>query len=154
MKVFGLLMLTFLVSSTAFSDQESFDATSFAGSYFEAWSATQSPEASAGDIEHYLSFLSDDVGHQHLPYDPDAKRSPEGKNKMREGMTYYLGAHTEYESKLNEILPGFDVVIIKYETHVKATHPQSGEVIDQSYDTVEVLELETEKVSVVRKYSE
>ena len=49
---------------------------------------------------------------------------------------------------------GFDVVVIKYNTYVKATHPQTGEVIEQSHDTVEVLELENGRVSVIRKYSE
>ena len=73
---------------------------------------------------------------------------------MREGMTYYLGAHTEYRSNLDEVLVGFDVVVIKYNTYVKATHPQTGEVIEQSHDTVEVLELENGRVSVIRKYSE
>ena len=69
-------------------------------------------------------------------------------------MTYYLGAHMEYKSTLNEILPGFEVVIIKYDTCSKGKHPQTVEVIEQSYDTVEVLELEAGKVSVIRKYSE
>ncbi len=147
-------MLALLVSFPAYADQESFDTRMFAQNYFDAWAATQSPQASAKDIEHYLGFLADDVGHQHLPYDPDANRDPEGKNKMREGMTYYLGAHMEYKSSLNEILPGFEVVVIKYDTHSKGKHPQTGEVIEQSYDTVEVLELEADKVSVIRKYSE
>ena len=147
-------MLALLVSFPAYADQESFDTRMFAQNYFDAWAATQSPQASAKDIEHYLGFLADDVGHQHLPYDPDANRDPEGKNKMREGMTYYLGAHMEYKSSLNEILPGFEVVVIKYDTYSKGKHPQTGEVIEQSYDTVEVLELEADKVSVIRKYSE
>jgi hypothetical protein len=65
-------------------------------------------------------------GHQHLPYDSDDTRSPEGKNNMREGMSHYLGAHTEY----------------------------TGELISDSYRTLEVLEIENGKVSVIRKYSE
>lgn len=154
MKVVILLFLTILVSTPALAKEPGFDATSFARSYFEAWSATQSPEASADDIEYYLSFLSDDVGHQHLPYDPDASRDPTGKDKMREGMTYYLGMHDEYQSSLKDIVTGFNLVVIKYQSHIKATHPQTGEVIDRLDDTVEVLELETGKVSVVRKYSD
>jgi hypothetical protein len=154
MKILVSLLFALLVQFPAYADQESFDARAFAQNYFDAWAATQSPQAGAEDIEHYLGFLADDVGHQHLPYDPDSSRDPEGKNKMREGMTYYLGAHMEYKSSLNEILPGFEVVIIKYDTYAKGKHPQTGEVIEQSYDTVEVLELEAGKVSVIRKYSE
>ena len=154
MKILVSLMFALLVQFPAYADQESFDARTFAQDYYDAWAATQKPQASAEDIEHYLGFLADDVGHQHLPYDPDSSRDPEGKNKMREGMTYYLGAHMEYKSTLNEILPGFEVVVIKYDTYSKGKHPQTGEVIEQSHDTVEVLELEAGKVSVIRKYSE
>jgi hypothetical protein len=45
---------------------------------------------------------------------------------MREGMSHYLGAHTEY----------------------------TGELVTDSYRTLEVLEIEDGKVSVIRKYSE
>jgi len=154
MKIVISLILAFLLPLTAAANEENFDARSFAQNYFDAWSATQSPNASIEDIEHYLGFLAEDVGHQHLPYDPESDRDPEGKNKMREGMTYYLGAHIEYESRLTDIVPGFDVVVIKYDTHAKGKHPETGEVIELSYDTVEVLELENGKVSVIRKYSE
>lgn len=154
MKIFASLMLAFFVPLAVDANQESFDAERFAQNYFNAWSATQLPNASINDIEHYLGFLAENVGHQHLPYDPDSARDPEGNNKMREGMTYYLGAHMEYHSELTEVLRGFNVVVIKYDTYVKAKHPQTGEIIELSYDTVEVLELENGKVSVIRKYSE
>jgi len=154
MKIILALIFAFVASVPVFAEQEKFDAMAFAQNYFDVWSTTQAPKASADDIEAYLALLTDDVGHQHLPYDPESARDPEGKNKMREGMTYYLGAHTEYRSGLDEVLVGFDVVVIKYNTYVKATHPQTGEVIERSHDMVEVLELEDGKVSVIRKYSE
>ena len=147
-------MFVLLVSCPVHADQGSFDARAFSENYFEACSASQSPQAGVDDIERYLGFLADDVGHQHLPYDPVADREPEGKNKMREGMMFYLGVHMEYKSSLNDILPGFQVVVINYDTYAKGKHPQSGEIIEQSYNTVEVLELENGKVSVIRKYSE
>ena len=154
MRTFVVMLFTLFASLPALAEQDKFDAKAFVQNYFDVWSTTQAPEASADDIEAYLALLTDDVGHQHLPYDPESARDPEGKSKMRKGMTYYLGAHTEYRSSQNEVVVGFDVVVIKYNTYVKATHPQTGEVIEQSYDTVEVLELENDKVSVIRKYSE
>jgi ketosteroid isomerase-like protein len=141
-----------LISSTINAGE--FDADQFAKDYFNAWAATQSPAATSGDIEHYLSFLTEDVGHQHLPYDPDDTRSPDGKENMREGMSYYLGAHTEYSGELISHTVGHDVVVIKYKTSSKGTHPQTKEVIAQSYLTMEVLEIENGKVSVIRKYSD
>ncbi|MDY6977133.1 MAG: hypothetical protein SVW51_13080 [Pseudomonadota bacterium] len=47
--------------------------------YFNAWSATQSPNATEHDLDKYLSLLSSDVAHQHLPYDSDDSRMPDGK---------------------------------------------------------------------------
>jgi hypothetical protein len=141
-----------LIASTV--NAAGFDAEQFAKDYFNAWTATQSPSATKKDIEHYLTFLSDDVGHQHLPYDPDGNRDPTGKKSMREGMTYYLGGHTEYSGKLISHTDGYGVVVIKYETSSKGIHPQTKQVIEQNYLTLEVLEIENGKVSVIRKYSE
>jgi hypothetical protein len=153
MKFFVALVFALLTPLTLNAGQDTFDAETFALNYFDAWSATQSPQAKTEDIERYLALLTDDVGHQHLPYDPDGERDPQGKINMREGMTYYLGSHMEYQSSLKGQLSGFDVVVIKYESYVKGKHPQTGELIEKSSETVEVLELENGKVSVIRKYS-
>lgn len=154
MKLLVALVLALSAPFALNASQDTFDTETFAVNYFKAWSATQSPEAKAEDIERYLALLADDVGHQHLPYDPNAERDPQGKNKMREGMTYYLGSHMEYKSSLTGQLLGYNVVVIKYKTYVKGKHPQTGEMIEKSSETVEVLELENGKVSVIRKYSE
>ena len=154
MKLFLSIWLVFIAGTVSAANAEEFNSEQFAKDYFNAWTATQSPVATKDNIEHYLSFLTEDVGHQHLPYDPDDSRSADGKENMREGMSYYLGAHTEYSGKLISNTFGFDVVVIKYETSSKGIHPQTGEVITQNYLTVEVLEIENGKVSVIRKYSE
>jgi hypothetical protein len=69
-------------------------------------------------------------------------------------MNHYLGAHTEYTGELISYMPGYDVLVVEYDTSIKATHPQTKEVITDSYRTLEVLEIENGKVSVIRKYSE
>jgi hypothetical protein len=87
----AFLFLFFLITSFTSSAQD-IDLVQFAKLYFDAWKATQAPDATMKDIEHYLSFLKDDVGHQHLPYDTDSARLPTGKEDMRSGMSFYLGA--------------------------------------------------------------
>ena len=154
MKLNISIWLIMILSTINVAIAEAFDSDKFANDYFAAWTATQSPTATKEDIEHYLSLLTDDVGHQHLPYDPDGTRNPDGKQSMREGMTYYLGGHTEYSAELTAQVNGYDVVIIKYATASKGIHPQTEQVIEQNHVTVEVLELEDGKVSVIRKYSE
>lgn len=149
-----LLLSMLSLSLTTYASSDEFDAKQFALSYYNAWITTQSPKAKKSDIQKYLSLLKDDVGHQHLPYDPDAKRTPSGKRNMYEGMLYYLGAHTEYAAELTNVVMGYKVVIIKYSSQLRAKHPQTGQIIEQSYDTIEVLELEDRKVAVIRKYSE
>jgi hypothetical protein len=131
-----------------------FNPQQFAKDYFAAWAATQSPKATKKSLEHYLSFLADNVGHQHYPYDPDDTRHDDGKKKMLKGMTHYLGVHTKYSAKLLDVTYDFNVVVIKYESAVKAVHPQTGEVIDRTSTTLEVLELENGKVALIRKYGE
>ena len=56
--------------------------------------ATQAPNAGAKELEAYLALLTDDIGNQHIPYQPDDSRIPDGKKQMRKGMSFYLGAHT------------------------------------------------------------
>ncbi|GIU46890.1 hypothetical protein TUM4438_24090 [Shewanella sairae] len=126
----------------------------YAASYFAAWTASQSPDATEQDLEHYLTFLADDIGHQHLPYDNDDTRNPNGKAQFREGMSYYLGSHTRYFAQLKEVTIGHNVIVITYATSSSGKHPQTGQIINQQFDTMEVLEMENGKVSVIRKYSE
>jgi len=154
MKILIPISLALIAITIHAANAEEFNAEEFSNNYFDAWTATQSPAATKENIEHYLSFLTEDVGHQHLPYDPDSTRNPDGKEKMREGMSYYLGAHTEYSGNLISNTIGHDVVVIKYETSAKGIHPQTKEVVSQNYLTLEVLEIESGKVSVIRKYSE
>ncbi|MBL4660115.1 MAG: hypothetical protein JKY19_07145 [Alcanivoracaceae bacterium] len=154
MKLFTLVCLVLIFSSINPIAAQEFNPQKFAKGYFNAWLATQSPNATKENIEHYLTFLADDVGHQHLPYDPEDTRSPDGKSKMRKGMNYYLGSHTEYEGKLISLTDGYNVIVIKYQTSLKGIHPQTKQVIAQNYLTIEVLEIENGKVSVIRKYSE
>jgi len=154
MKIFKLSCLVFIIVSSQAISAEEFNPEKFALNYFKAWTATQSPEANKENIEHYLALLTDDIGHQHLPYDPDDSRDAEGKNNMRTGMTYYLGAHTEYKAKLLSYLGGHNVVILKYESFSKGIHPQTKQVVNQNKLTLEVLEIEEGKVSVIRKYND
>ncbi|MFT6406870.1 MAG: hypothetical protein ACJAQ6_000280 [Arenicella sp.] len=135
-------------------DASPIDKDALAKSYFSAWVKTQSPKATAEDIERYLDLLADDVGHQHLPYDVDASRHVVGKKEMRKGIMHYLGSHTRHSARLNTITHGFNLVVISYESASTGVHPQTAELIEQRYDTVEVLELVGDKVAVIRKYSE
>jgi len=141
------------INSAALVAKE-FNANAFAQNYFSAWAASQSPQATKKDIEHYLSFLVDDIGHQHLPYDTDDTRNTNNKESMRKGMGHYLGVHTNYKGTLLDVTLGHDVVVIRYDTEATGVHPQTKEVMVLKYQTLEVLEIENSKVSVIRKYSE
>ncbi len=146
----GVLLLGMWISQAAAET----NLDDLASQYFNAWAATQAPDASKQSLENYLALLTDDVGHQHLPYDPDGSRDPEGKANMREGMQYYLGAHTTYQAQLVEQIIGYQVIVLVYDTEKSGVHPQTNETITSSYRTTEVLEVEGSQVSVIRKYSE
>ncbi|MCO4799871.1 MAG: nuclear transport factor 2 family protein [Colwelliaceae bacterium] len=147
-----ILLMAMSLINVAQADE--FNAKAFAQQYFSAWTATQAPDATAKDIEHYLSLVKDNVGHQHYPYDADDTRAVDGKAKMLKGMTYYLNAHSEYKGTLLSVEVGFNVIIIKYNSTLKAIHPQTKALISMNKDTVEVLEIEDGKVAMIRKYSE
>jgi broad specificity phosphatase PhoE len=130
------------------------DLSAFAEAYFAAWTETQKPTATEVELEAYLALLKDDVGHQHFPYDPNDERLPDGKARMREGMTHYLGAHTHYSAELNKVVTGHGVVVLQYASHAQGVRPGSGETVSINTEMMEILELEEGRVSMIRKYSE
>lgn len=149
-----IVTFCFFLSASVLAINTKSDLEALAQTYFDYWVATQSPKATEKDVENYLSLLTNDIGHQHLPYDSDDKRESEGKVNMKKGMMYYLGAHTEHSANINTITVGYNVIVIKYDTLSKGIHPETKQVVSFSYDTTEVLEIEEGKVSVIRKYSE
>lgn len=153
MRVFLTIVICFLVSLSARAE-ESFDYEKFTNDYFTAWTNVQRVNASKEDLEKYLSFLTDDVGYQHLPYSTDDSREPNGKAAMRKGMTYYLGMHTEYSATLTNHAHGHNVIMIEFDTLAKGVHPDNGQLMTFNNHSFEVLEIENGKVSVIRHYSE
>jgi len=149
-----ILCLFGIVYSFSVSASNQADLEEFGKAYFSAWKATQMPTATQTDIEYYLSFLADDVGHQHLPYANDDSRLPTGKDDMRKGMGFYLGAHQTYSATLHQVIPAHNVVVLTYSTSSSGIHPQTKELVKLDFNTMEVLEIEEGKVSVIRKYEE
>ena len=127
----------------------------FAQEYFAAFKATQLPGATKDNLEKYLALLHEDVGYAHLPWVPDDDCLPDGKQAMREGMTFYLGSHTEYEAELLNVFTFDEVALaIRYRHKAKGVNPQNNQVIEYESVMMEILEMEEGKVAVIRKYDE
>ena len=77
MKKLVLALVSFIAIYHAQVAADSFDYDAFVKAYYQAQVATQQPDATQEDLEHYLSFLTDDVGNQHLPNAPDDSRQPD-----------------------------------------------------------------------------
>jgi hypothetical protein len=148
--LFAAALLIIGCSSQA-ADEE-FNPEQFALDYLDAWNATQAPGATAANLERYLSFLVEDVAGQHIPFDTDDTRQPDGKQRLREGMTYYLGKHIEYQARLIGVVYGLDAVAIQFEVSLKARRDPNQPIVSMTYNALEVLEIENGKVSVIRKY--
>ncbi|RLV58655.1 nuclear transport factor 2 family protein [Parashewanella curva] len=145
-----------LILGTVFSlaiSASDFDAEKFAKDYYQALINTQAPNATDKDIEHYLSFLKDDVGNQHIPYQPDDTRAKGAIERFRKGMTYYLGSHTSYEAKLIETNVGDGFIILKFYNKASGIHPQTKQKNSYAENVMEVLELEEGKVARIRRYT-
>ncbi|MCK8127161.1 nuclear transport factor 2 family protein [Pseudoalteromonas sp. 2CM39R] len=129
--------------------------TALAQQYFITMVATQAPNATNKELEAFLALLTDDVANQHLPYQTDDSREPDGKAMMRKGMTFYLGAHTEYQANLLDTFIFNDSAIaLRYTHHAKGTHPQNQQEIEYTQTIMDVLEIEDGKIAVIRKYHE
>ena len=153
MKKWLLIMLSVFMSSSATATEAEIDLNAFARQYFAAMVATQAPDATTQDLENYLALLTDDIGHSHLPYVTDDSREPGGKQAMRKGMTFYLGAHTEHNAELLDVFTfNQSAVAIRYSNSAKGIHPQHKQAISYSQIMMEVLEIENGKVAVIRKY--
>jgi hypothetical protein len=146
-----ILSVTFALSTTA-SD---IDLEKFAQTYFNTMIATQAPNATKVDLENYFSLLTDDIGHSHLPWVTDDSRLPDGKEAMRKGMLFYLGAHTQYSAELLDVFVfNNSAIAIRYKNSAKGIHPQSKQPLAYTQTMMEVLEMENGKVAVIRKYHE
>ena len=155
MKKVVVLFLTLLFSSALLADDDQIDLDALAKLYFEKMIATQSPSATKKELEAYLALLADDVGHSHLPWVTDDSRLPSGKEDMRQGMTFYLGAHTDYSAELLDVFTfNQSAIAIRYKNHAKGIHPQNNQPIEYSQTMMEVLEIENGKIAVIRKYHE
>jgi len=144
-----------LVATFSARAEEPFDLKAFAQHYYKTMAATQAPNAGAKQLETYLNLLTDDVGSQHIPYQPDDSRTADGKELMRKGMSFYLGAHTLYESELlNTFIFNDSGFAIRYKNHAKGIHPQSKQPIEYTSVMMEVIEVENGKVAMIRKYHE
>jgi len=142
------IFICFTVKAT----ENKFDYMSFAKDYFAAFNATQMPNATKKDLEHYLSFMTNDVAHQHLPYDKTDTRKSGGKEEIRKGMTYWLATSKEYIPELISINVEHNVIVIQYKSTLKVFDKDSGKDRIINRKRIEVLELDNGKISIIRKY--
>jgi hypothetical protein len=155
MKKVLIISFTIWFSSSLLANDSKVDLNAFAKLYFDKMVATQRPAATKKEVEEYLALLTDDVGHSHLPWDTDDSRLPSGKADKRKGMTFYLGAHTEYKAELLDVFTfNQSAVAIRYKNYAKGIHPQNNQPVEYSQTMMEVLEIENGKVAVIRKYHE
>jgi hypothetical protein len=68
-------------------------------------------------------------------------------------MTHYLGKHTEYSAEFINFTYGLDVVAIQFAVSAKGRRGPDQPIVEMNYETLEVLEIEDGKVSVIRKYN-
>ena len=72
-----------ICSGMAKADTTNLAYLTLANDYANAWFKTQMSTATKADLEHYLSFLTEDVAYQHLPYDKTDGREKDGKDALR-----------------------------------------------------------------------
>jgi len=133
------------------------DLNELALKYFEAKVATQQPDATAEDLETYLALLADDVGYEHKPYrllEEGREETGDGKQRMREGMTYYLGGNEKFTAELDSVAIGHNAIAIQYSGTHEYRRGGEGPILKKQYSLMEMLEIVDGKVSIIREYNE
>ena len=149
-------LILFVFSSSAFASDID-DLNELALQYFDAKVATQQPDANAEDLERYLALLTDDIGYEHKPYrllEEGHKATEDGKQRMREGMTYYLGGNENFTAELISVALGHNAIAIQYAGTHEFRRGGEGPIIKERYNLMEVLEVIDGKVSIIREYNE
>ena len=142
-------MLLLLYAHTVQSENATPDR--LAMGYFVAWQGSQKPDASTADLESFLSYLADDVAWQHLPYATSDERIDGGKEKLRKGMTTWLGNHKSYQASLIRSDENEHYIILEFRSEATIEDDASGvKVLNRHY--MDVLELENRKVAIIRRY--
>lgn len=148
----SILAATLAIATTARG--ESGPKGEFARQYFAAWVATQQPDATPETLEKYLELLSDDVGYEHKPHRVLDADTTGGRQRMREGMTFYLGKNEGYQAELTSIVQGPGVVAIEYRGTHAFRRGGEGPVLNEAFTAVDVLEIIDGKVAIIRHYRE
>lgn len=147
-------ILAILISSITFASDTD-DLEKLALTYFDAKVATQQPDATPEDLEVYLALLTDDIGYEHKPYrllEEGLAETEDGKQRMREGMTYYLGGNEQFTAKLDRVAVGFNAIAIQYSGVHEYRRGFEGPILTEEFVAMEVLELIDGKISIIREY--
>ncbi len=68
-------------------------------------------------------------------------------------MTRYLGSHIEYQAKLIALTYGLNAVAIQFDVSLKARRGPDQPIVSMTFNSLELLEIENGKVSIIRKYN-
>ena len=148
-KTVTVLLVFFWFSANIHAEEPNLEQ--LAQTYFQARLATQQPGASETDLEAYLALLSENVGYEHKPYSLLGETNG-GKQRMREGMTRYLGKNEAYDAELVSIATGHNAFSIQYKgTHVYRRGGE-GPILTKHFNAMDVLEVEGGKISIIREY--
>ncbi|SMF15590.1 hypothetical protein SAMN02745866_01021 [Alteromonadaceae bacterium Bs31] len=153
MKYLIAAVFLFFVSVSALGTEPQLEK--FAQAYFTAFVATQQDDATKADLESYLDFMAEDVGHTHIPFFSDEKRYKDGKDKLRQSMLPYLNKNTGFKAELIETRVFNETAIaLRYSHSAVYVDAEKGKKSPWSYVMLEILEIENGKVGMIRKYHE
>ena len=142
--------LIFVMASLAHAESSAVE--SHIDGYFSAWQKSQQPYASRADLEHYLTFLTEDAAWQHLPYATSDERISGGKEKIRQGMIRWLGSHESYHAELIKAHESAHFIILEFISEATIKNANTGKIETIKRHYLDVLELENSKVAVMRRY--
>ena len=138
----GLVALGGAVRAAASDD----NLSGIVNKYLAARQATMLQTSTLADIDTLLSFYTEDVVYEH----PRVKMRVEGRARMREGMSRFLGVTRETKIVTVNQISNVNVVVAEYQVTFKA---QDGDAWKEvSRKQVTLFEFEGDKIKRVVDY--
>ncbi|HLN97420.1 MAG TPA: nuclear transport factor 2 family protein [Pyrinomonadaceae bacterium] len=114
--------------------------------YLEARRATMLEKSTTADVDALLAFYTENVIYEH----PRVKARIEGKAKMREGMSSFLGVTKNTKIATLSFISGVNVVVAEYRVTFKAQEGSTWKAFSRTQVTL--FEFEGNKIKRVGDY--
>ena len=114
--------------------------------FIEAKNGRQQPNSTKEDVEHFLSFLTDDIKDQHVNFNVEIN----SKDELRSGMLAKLNDKIFFSNiDILEIMVGRNVTFVKFKEHAKGQPSHMDKPFE--YTAINIMALEFNELGKIKR---